>query len=336
MLASYWPEDHRLFSSAAYDAMRAALETTRTFRELEASVLSGSTYALLEQQRAAERSARELRAYDTVALALANVPDISTPSERLTALRYPSESHAELLEAASLREQLFSWTEMQERIETLVNTNPIVRWDEIRRSAVASGFANPVAEQLARVADFDGVLKAAIPDPAHAVWARHLKMTALPTLSFLAQEWSTAIALLTSAGREIGASVSWLARDRGEPRLMTSALTPRAESRRPDLELLLGEDILCALCGGPMVTIGQSISWIGPYRGVRRRRIFPACPQCMTRESEEPGFLYEALCSLTSPSLVVRGVIRGGGQGDGRPQGRLRLVRMEDADDRQT
>jgi hypothetical protein len=175
------------------------------------------------------------------------------------------------------------------------------------------------------------VLKAAIPDPAHAAWASHLKITALPALSFLAQEWSTSIGLLTPVGREIGASVSWLARYRGEPGLMTSVLAPMTKPGH-DLELLLDEEILCALCGGPMVTIGRSMSWIGPHQGVRRRLIFPACSECMRRESEEPGFLYDALCELTRPFVVIRGVIRGGGRGDGSPRGRLRLIRMDDGD----
>jgi hypothetical protein len=54
------------------------------------------------------------------------------------------------------------------------------------------------------------------------------------------------------------------------------------------------------------------------------RPLPPACPTCAATESQDPGFLYRALCELTRPRFAV---IRGGRQGDGRPRGRLHLVR---------
>jgi hypothetical protein len=333
MCPSSWPGADNLFPSAAFDAMQA-LEATRAFRELESSLLSRNAYTILDQQSTIELSTRELGAYDPVVLlAKVGLPDMSMRIERLMALGCATELHSRLLEVTKLGEHLSAWTGMQQRIKSLVTTDSIVCWDEITRSAAAWGLADPVARQLARIGDLDMILKAATPDSTYAAWASHLRITALPALSFLAQEWSTPVGLLTPAGRETGASVSWLARYRGEPRLMTSALTPRAESHH-ELELLLDEEILCVLCGGPMVTIGRSISWIGPHRGVRQRRIFPACAECMKRDGEEPGFLYNALCELARPSLGIRGVIRGGGRGDGRPRGRLRLIRMNDGDHR--
>lgn len=153
----------------------------------------------------------------------------------------------------------------------------------------------------------------------------------VPALSFLGRDWSMPIGLMTPAGSEFGASVSWLARHRAEPVLMMSAITPRVE-RRDDVELVVDEEILCALCDGPILILGTSLSWIGSHRGVRRRRIFPACSECAAREREQPGFLYEALCQLTRPAVTIRGVTRGAGQGDGRPRGRLRLIRARDDD----
>jgi hypothetical protein len=88
--------------------------------------------------------------------------------------------------------------------------------------------------------------------------------------------------------------------------------------------------VLCAVCGGPMVTIGTDPSWVGHHRAIRRWRIFPVCSECAARERDQPGFLYAVLCQLTRPSLAIRGVIHGGRRGDGRPRGLLRVVRMPD------
>ena len=333
MLPSNWPAGGNLFTAATCDAMRA-LKAARPFREFDSSLFSSSTHAILEQQRAIERSLRELGDYDRMAaLAKATLTDTLLPIDKLTALTHATELHAQLLETTRLRERLSTWTEMQHTIENLVARDPIVRWDDIVRTAAAVRLKDCVTRQLARIADFDTVLSAAIADSSRAAWASHLRMTALPALSVLGQEWSMPIGLITAVSSELGASVSWLARYRAEPLLMMAAITPSVEDA-DDVELVVDEEVLCALCGGPMVTLGTSFSWIGPHRGVRRRRIFPACSECAAREREEPGFLYHALCQLTHPAVAIRGVIRGRGQGDGRPRGRLRLVRMEEGEDR--
>lgn len=333
MFPSNWRAGGNLVTTATFDIMRA-VEVARPFRELDSSLFSARMHAILEQQRVIERSARELGDYGRMAgLAKATLTDMPMPIDKFTASTCASELHAQLLETTRLRESLSTWTEMQHTIKNLVARDPMVRWDDIVRTSAAARLEDCVTRQLARVADFEAVLSAAINDPARAAWASHLRMTALPALSVLGQEWSTPIGLITPVSSELGASVSWLARYRAEPVLMMSAITPSVE-RVDDVQLVVDEEVLCALCGSPMVTLGTSFRWIGPHRGVRRRRIFPACSECAAREREDPGFLYHALCQLTGPAVAIRGVIRGRGQGDGRPRGRLRLVRMEDGDGR--
>jgi hypothetical protein len=118
-----------------------ALEATRTLRELESNLLSRNAYAILEQQRAIERSVRELGAYDTAAaLAKAGLQDNlcgSRDSRRWGAPPSCTSSYS-------------AWTEMQQRIKILVTMDPLVRWEEITRGAAAWGVADSVARQLAR------------------------------------------------------------------------------------------------------------------------------------------------------------------------------------------
>ena len=91
---------------------------------------------------------------------------------------------------------------------------------------------------------------------------------------------------------------------------------------RPRLETIA----VCAIETPRFSTIVSS-------RGVRRRRIFPVCSTCWDKQREDDSFLYDALCDLTRPAVqVIRAVLPGGEQGDGRPKGVLRLVRTDKPD----
>jgi hypothetical protein len=156
-------------------------------------------------------------------------------------------------------------------------------------------------------------------------------MTALPTVSFLGQEWSKPVGLLTGLGSELGASVAWLTRNRAEPVVMTAAITPQAEGK-DGLKVVVDDEVLCVLCENPLITTGSNLKWIGPRRAVRQRLVFPLCATCWATEREHPGFLYDGLCKFTRPAVGIRGVIRGGGRGDGQPRGVLRLIRIDGED----
>lgn len=187
-------------------------------------------------------------------------------------------------------------------------------WDDIKRLSETLGLEAYTLHQLSRIHDFDTTLRTIMPELAGVVWSTHLRATALPTLSFLAQDWPKALGLMTDLGRpELGASLAWLTRYRAEPLVMTAAITPQTGSR-DSFDVVVEDEIACALCGRPMITFESDVKWIGPRRGVRQRLIFPACSTCTAIEKQQPGFLYESLSALTR-LRGIRAVIRGGGQG---------------------
>jgi hypothetical protein len=140
------------------------------------------------------------------------------------------------------------------------------------------------------------------------------------------------VGFVTQVDSDRGAVFSWLAHHQERTLIMTAAIAREhaIEANHAEEETLpvsLEAEYVCAVCDAPMMTLGRSVRWIGPLRGIVRRRIFPACPQCWEEEQRDPGFLYRALSDLTRPGIgVVREVIRGGGQGDGRPRARLRII----------
>lgn len=122
---------------------------------------------------------------------------------------------------------------------------------------------------------------------------------------------------------ESGASVAWLTIHRDAPRLMIAAITPDTNTNE-GFEVIVKDEPLCILCKNPILPIATGYRWIGSRRAVRECLFPPACSTCAATESQDPGFLYRALCELTRPRFAV---IRGGRQGDGRPRGQLHLVR---------
>src|SRR6266496_686005 len=98
MVPGNWPASDNLFRASTFDAMKA-LEAARPFRELESSLFSPNAYAILEQQRAIERYARGLVAYDTeAAVAKATLTEVSMQVDKFTAVPSATDLHAKLLE----------------------------------------------------------------------------------------------------------------------------------------------------------------------------------------------------------------------------------------------
>jgi hypothetical protein len=295
---------------------------------------------MAERQRIIDDVARQLgrHHYDfsamsavaqQTALAQQNLAEIAAGSTSFITETMRADSlHSSLFHATRFLDHRPVWIEMQESIAGLAAGHHVMRWEDIRRLTDRIGLEASTAHQLSRIRDFDRVLRAAMPEPAHVAWSAHLRTAALPTLSFLAQGWTRPLGLMTELGRsELGASVAWLTGHRDEPIVMMAALTPQAETNG-GVEVIVEDDVVCALCGGPIVTIaiGKHLKWIGPRRAVRQRLIFPACSTCSKKGL---AFLQAALDRLTRAALAIRS-IRGGGQGDGRPRGVLRLVRADD------
>ena len=321
MLPRHWfvTDDARAYART-FDAVNG-LDVWASAKQLENSLLSPSARTLLEQQWILEDFARQYRA---------SVIDLGADAAaRLTlaGVSVDLASNRHLAEATGAVDYASKWVDIQRTISDPGMGLP--SWDDVRRMTGALGLENVLERHLDQIREFDMVLRRMLPEPAHLAWATHLRMTALPTVSFLGGEWRKPVGLLT----DLGASVAWLGRQYAEPVVMTAAITAEAKSR-DGLKVVVEDELLCQLCENPLIIARSNLKWIGARRAVRQRFILPLCATCWATERDRPGFLYEALCELTRPGVVIRGVIRGGGQGDGRPRGVLRLVRTEGKDDK--
>jgi hypothetical protein len=336
MLPPHWfgAEDARAAYARTLDAVNG-LDAWTSAKQFETSLLSANARTLLEQQRTLEDFASQHRAsaIDLGAdAALARLTLASVSADLLSNARlHAAELHWHLAEATGAVDYASKWADIQRAISGAGAGLP--PWDDVRRMTDALGLENALERHLARIREFDMVLRGMLAEPAHLAWATHLRMTALPTVSFLGQEWRKPVGLLTDLGAELGASVAWLTRQRAEPLLMTAAITPEAKSR-DGLKIVIEDEILCRLCENPLITTGSRLKWVGPRRAVRQRFVLPLCATCLATEHERPGFFRSALGEGTGPAVGIRGVIRGGGRGDREIRGVLRLVRIEGRDDK--
>jgi hypothetical protein len=335
MLPRHWlaAQDARAAYAGTLDAVNT-LDDWKSLKQIENAFPSPSVHTLFEQQRTIEDLARQYRApvFDfgaNSALAKLTLAGVSAELASVASRVHAAELHSHLFEATKVLDYASKWRDIQGAI-TAAGAG-LTSWDHIRRISDTLGLETSLVRHLARISDLGTGLRGLMPEPAHVAWATHLRMTALPTVSFLGQEWSKPVGLLTGLGSELGASIAWLTRHRAEPVVMTAAITPQAE-RKAHLKVVVEDEILCVLCENPVILIRSNLTWIGPRRAVRQRRVFPLCATCSATEAEHPGFLYDALCELTRPAISIRGVIRGGSRGDGQPRGVLRLIRIDGED----
>jgi hypothetical protein len=194
------------------------------------------------------------------------------------------------------------------------------------RSFDAAQLEPVMAGHVAGVSDLERALGPIMPAPAYLAWSEHFRTAALPTLSFLAQDWTMPLGLMLEGPSALQASVAWKVHQ-PESSVHVVAITPQAEIGHSP-RLSLETEVVCALCGGRMLPIGNArLTLIGPRRGVLKRPIFPACATC----SQNIPALLAALHELTDAAAPRLEIIRGGGQGDGVRKGDLRLVRSEPA-----
>lgn len=250
-------------------------------------------------------------------------------------------AHADLLRATALHSQFGDMTRLlevgkiaaaQQSITGLVATQSAA-WRDVSRVTESFGVCASAVDQLRRFAAIDRSLGRVMPPLASRAWSEHLKATALGRLGFLGQKWDMPVGLLTEVAPNLGGVVCWLNQHRQQPLVMTAALAAEADDKA-SCEVVIEDEFVCAICDGQMQAFGDDLRWVGPRRGVRRRRIFPVCAKCWEKQREDDSFLYDALCDLTRPAVqVIWAVLSGGGQGDGRPKGVLRLVRAVARDD---
>ena len=271
MASNNWPAVQNLnavFDTRILDAVKA-LDNSRLLREVESAFIPRSIQVMLDRQRSIEQLARELGGYNfdshvTAAMAKPILADIAAGGARFTDLVRASELHSQLSRATKFVEHASMWTEMRQSIAGLVASHSALPLDDIRRLTHTVGLEASTMHQLSRICDFDRVLCGVMPAAAHAPWSTHLRTAALPTLSFLAQDWARPVGLMTDLGlSELGASVAWLTGYRGEPVIMMAAITPQADTE-DGLDIIVEDEVVCALCGNPMITTGSNVKWIGP------------------------------------------------------------------------
>jgi hypothetical protein len=320
--------------SESLGAAARMTEAFRSQRDIADALVPPGIRTMIDMQRSIQQLARPF-AGPNFDIGAADLPS-NVGLGRFAMHDASADLHRQLARTTQVFEVGDKFGAMQKSIAGLV-ADQGGPWRDIARLTKSFGMATPVTHQFSRISDFDRTLRHLVPEAAHLAWSDHLKTTALGTLGFLRQDWGVAVGLLTQVDRTLGGSVAWLTQHRDTALLMTAALAPAAETDG-GCEVLIEDEYVCAICEGPMVTFGANVRWLGPRRGVRRRRIFPICSTCWEQERDDEGFLHRALCDLTRPAVRVvpiRGVITGGGQGDGRPKGALRLVRCagEDRDD---
>jgi hypothetical protein len=327
------------YSNAALDAriLQEALGATHLRHEAE-KAMSPSTDVMLAQRRFEEQLRGETSIHRAVLSYQQNVERSVTQlwghNDHLGVVASGAQLPADIawrnheLYAQAIRATQFglnasAWAEIRRPISGFIGRDHVTPWDNVNGLSHAMAQEEFTIRQLSRINEFDRRLHDVMLEPVHAAWSYHLRTSALANLSVLAQEWSKPLGLMAEvAASDVGASVTRLARYKSEPMVMTAAVTPEADNRR-SFEIVVDDEIACGICGNAMVNLDARLNWIGPRRAVRQRLIFPACSTCFAREKKEPGFLSCALSELTRPKFAV---IRGGGQGDRRSRGVLRLV----------
>ncbi|MFW6031476.1 MAG: hypothetical protein ACOC9T_02700 [Myxococcota bacterium] len=209
-------------------------------------------------------------------------------------------------------------------------------WAQIKQVALGFEVGEIVGPHIAKMAALDRSLAGILSPSLHELCSQHLKEITLPALSTLSWDWPYPAGVLFELPTPAtGASITWLAQYRGEPRLATSILADEGATADTEIELV---ELVCALCGGSMPCVDRSLKMHGRKKGILRLKIFPVCVPCFEIEKEQEGYLLEQLSALmgqASPGRPPLRVVKGEGQGDGQPRARplLRLVESDPAEE---
>lgn len=315
----------------ALGAGSAVQEALKSMKDIEAATMPSGMRLMRDMQRGLEGITRAsdthgLSASESLAKQALGVPDFMRKSD-LAAFGRATDLHRSLANAVSFHRDQDRWEELRRRV---TGSSLHESWNQMTKMADAMGLGIAPSRYLARISDFDRALRPALPESSVCQWSSHLRSMALPSMSILAHDWPKPVGLLAELPEpKFGASVSWLMRHRDEALVMTAALTEHSGTE-DGLEVIVEGDPICAICGGPLTSLGSTTRWVGPKRGSRHRRIFPVCSKCFILEREQPGALVRALEELSRPALAI---VHGGRGGDGIPRGVLRLVRVEFEED---
>lgn len=305
----------------------AVQDAFKSMKDIEAATMPSSMRLIRDMQRGLENVTRAsdtygLSASESLARRALGLPDFMSKSD-VSAIGRATDLHRSLGKAVCFHRDLDHWEELRRRV---TGSSLHESWSQMTKMADAMGLGSASSRYLARIFEFDRSLRSALPESSVSKWSSHLKSMALPSMSILAHDWPKPVALLAElAEPKFGASVSWLMRHRDEALVMTAALTEHLGTEDGLVVVVEGEPV-CAICGGPLKSLGSTGRWHGPTRGTRHLRIFPACSKCFILEQEQPGLLVRILAELSRPALRV---IQGSGAGDGVQRGVLRLVRFE-------
>lgn len=161
-------------------------------------------------------------------------------------------------------------------------------------------------------------LEAMFPTSLHAALGQQFTQLVTPTMLLLDHDWHRPTAILSMHDSIEGlGSLAWKT-SKSTPAIAAWLPDERAP-RLPRIEIEV--TATCALCGAKLFEGGKTMRWSGPRKLSIDLTIVPICESCERNESDSPDY-YEQLES----ALNTLRLVRGSGDGDGKPQGRLRLV----------
>jgi len=187
-------------------------------------------------------------------------------------------------------------------------------------SALGAARAGGFVDTLKPFHEASRRLEGLFPTSMHAALGQHFTQLVTPTMLLLNHDWlrPTAILAMHSSIDGLG-SLAWRTDKSRTPAIATWLPDARAP-RLPRIEIEVTTS--CGLCGATLFVAGETMRWSGPRKLSIDLTIVPICESCERNESDSPDY-YEQLES----ALNTLRLVRGSGDGDGKPQGRLRLVR---------
>lgn len=147
-------------------------------------------------------------------------------------------------------------------------------------------------------------------------WSKHLSEVLSPSMKFLAMTRPTPTALLTNAESGVGASVMWTREGRDGPQVVVATVVDISDRRFTPFEV---ETVIrCRTCGTEILDAETQRKWVG-RKLLLEYAVSPVCRECIRGQDPE-----------SSPEGPRFRLIRGSGEGDGKPSGAVRLVPVLD------
>lgn len=170
-------------------------------------------------------------------------------------------------------------------------------------------------------------LSSMLPGSAFHAWEQHLVTGLGPLAATFSSLDSSRFAVLAALPPEVGgASINWFEGD--SPRV-AALIKPELPTRLRRLEVEPDIEVCCAICDEPMPSVRGDYRWKG-NRWVGRLQVAPFCATCFTRGGRDLGGYADAVLACLDDMTRVPLQLMTGGESDGVPRGRLRLVREDE------